>query len=480
MNKKKNRSPFEKQMLHPIIQKAYQSRLKEFNSKIIESSFAVRANLPKCFKDYTQLSYLRKSAFPHEKHISLTLLKSNIGQNSILNRTFLISSNGLEGTLRKDKRDFISLGRQQVNEQGERPNDIMMYPTDPSISRTHCKIFYREFYERLKVRDNRFSSIFMMTNPRLGRCSPGWNITSELLANVYSFLDDTEPLLRLSDNGTIFGTYVKVRQFDLLKHLRYLFTTGRLKVLDYILKTYLNCNINSTTDCDNSSNYDAFGNNIIKTSNLDFIMTIEEKEFYDNLRKFITRDTTSNSTPIFNQPLISSQILINKSLEPRPIDKQFFLQNNNILTEKSVYLFDTKAGMNILSIGGVEKLIQSLLDESSLNENHINLNQGIDIISFDKIIDEQIACNIKTNQNNSTISNNDSVYYKITKSRIDLTEILLQSELTEKDGSLDSKYSFLYLILTFGDPCGIMNRGQEIVLVAKKFRALTKLKSEFV
>ncbi len=123
--------------------------------------------------------------------------------------------------MRKDQRNFISIGRQQINENGERPNDIMMYPTDPSISRSHCKIYYKEYFDSLKVKDKEFSSIFMMTHPRFGKSSPGRLLGSEILSNVYSFLN-TSPCLRLSDNGTIYGTYIKVRPFDLLKNLKYL------------------------------------------------------------------------------------------------------------------------------------------------------------------------------------------------------------------------------------------------------------------
>ena len=240
-----------------------------------------------------------------EKRISLTLIKSNIGQSSMINKKFLISSAGLEGTLKRDKRPFISIGRQQVNESGERPNDIMMFPTDPSISRTHCKLFYQEYYETLKNRDSQFTSIFMMTHPRLGKISPGKHLGSELVASIYSFLNTT-PKLILSDNGTIFGTYIKTRQFDILKHLKYIFKTNLTEVFDYINKTFFN-------------------------EYLTNILAIREKDFYDYLRNLLMNEISA-SYSAHNQLMVKIQILINGLFGNKPVDKHFFLENNNLLS----------------------------------------------------------------------------------------------------------------------------------------------------
>jgi hypothetical protein len=87
-----------------------------------------------------------KKYLERRKAIKLEITKSNVNLSSI-NTTFVIMKDGLATSQRSKANDYISIGRQQINDDGLRPNDIMLFPTDPSISRSHFKILYKSFFE---------------------------------------------------------------------------------------------------------------------------------------------------------------------------------------------------------------------------------------------------------------------------------------------------------------------------------------------
>ena len=58
-----------------------------------------------------------------------------------------IISSGVMNSFRTIADGYFKIGRQQVTESGERPNDLVLPPTDRAISRSHCKINYQPFFD---------------------------------------------------------------------------------------------------------------------------------------------------------------------------------------------------------------------------------------------------------------------------------------------------------------------------------------------
>lgn len=103
--------------------------------------------MEKKFDFYNSSNYsCIKNSLANKKTINLEIIKSNVSLN-IINTKFVITKDGLISSQRSKDNSYISIGRQQINDDGIRPNDIMLFPTDPSISRSHFKIWYKNFFQ---------------------------------------------------------------------------------------------------------------------------------------------------------------------------------------------------------------------------------------------------------------------------------------------------------------------------------------------
>jgi len=128
---------------------------KDYNSNLIKELERKKykfQNLQKNLMKENTLNFFRNSNFSYLKNfskkrktINLQIIKSNVSLNSI-STSFIITSDGLASSQRSKNNEYISIGRQQINDDGIRPNDIMLFPTDPSISRSHFKILYKSFF----------------------------------------------------------------------------------------------------------------------------------------------------------------------------------------------------------------------------------------------------------------------------------------------------------------------------------------------
>ena len=57
-----------------------------------------------------------------------------------VNTSYIIGENGLNCSMKNYNRDVTTIGRQQINQEMVRPNDIMLFPTDSSLSRCHLTV----------------------------------------------------------------------------------------------------------------------------------------------------------------------------------------------------------------------------------------------------------------------------------------------------------------------------------------------------
>ena len=112
------------------------------------------------------------------------------------------------GSLRRDCEGDLTIGRQQINDLGMRPNDIMLNPTDASLSRSHSRIIYNQgLLKKINLTDD-YLAFFMGYHPRLGAFSPLRKVSRDILTYIWEFMKPRRQFFA-TDNGTIYGTYVK-------------------------------------------------------------------------------------------------------------------------------------------------------------------------------------------------------------------------------------------------------------------------------
>ena len=108
---------------------------------------------------------------------------------------------------RKPPDGFFKIGRQQITESGIRPNDLMLPPSDRAVSRSHCQLDYRSFFD--STPPEIWIAFLMGNHPRLGRYSILQHLPLDLIKYILLFLKKTRyPML--IDLGSMCGTYVKV------------------------------------------------------------------------------------------------------------------------------------------------------------------------------------------------------------------------------------------------------------------------------
>ncbi|OMJ83308.1 hypothetical protein SteCoe_15833 [Stentor coeruleus] len=122
-------------------------------------------------------------------------------------QTYYITAKGVSQSLRQPPDGFFKIGRQQVTETGQRPNDLMLPPSDRAISRSHCMINYKAFFDTTPP--EYWIWFLMGSHPRLGQRSVLQMLPQDLFRYILSFLKPKRfPLL--IDLGSMCGTYIKI------------------------------------------------------------------------------------------------------------------------------------------------------------------------------------------------------------------------------------------------------------------------------
>ena len=368
-----------------------------------------------------------KILYPTEPHFILRLLNSNVDLCTCSNM-FYIGENGLDCSMRNYSKNFISIGRQQVNEEFIRPNDIMLFPTDPSISRSHFKIYHQNiFFERKKYIKN-VDLLVRTSHSKNSR----FKVPSQIWYMIIMYLKPRNTI-DIHDNGTIYGTYVKIKEIDnmsilmnlfiILKHLsltsKVFFQYERLQSLfinDLIMK--------STNDTNDTSVITPY----VQTNKLIGILS-------SYMRRCPIRDLLKNLEGYLSEHY--SSLLIS------PFSCQIyelctlFKQYNTILREKQVYLTSSQSGFIIESIGLLRNII------SYINFNELLIEQQITIVSYEQIYPDQ-----KLDPNSHMYSKTITSFSKL-----------------DYPNEEYLNYNTICLTETEGDPCGVMNRTQMIILI---------------
>ena len=132
--------------------------------------------------------------FFDDNHLNLTL------------KTDIIGENGLNCSMKNHNRDVTTIGRQQINADMIRPNDIMLFPTDSSLSRCHLTIYHKIFFDELKKYKEDVD-----TTIRISRKSKYNYLPQQIWYGIIHFLRP-KLCLEIQDQGTIYGSYVKINE----------------------------------------------------------------------------------------------------------------------------------------------------------------------------------------------------------------------------------------------------------------------------
>jgi len=368
----------------------------------------------------------------------------------MINTTYVITERGLPCSQKTHNTHYISIGRQQINDQGIRPNDIMLFPTDPSISRSHFKLYHKEFYEALDLSKNRMLTMMMLTIAKCkkidGEQIPGSYYNGLNSNEIYHIMKYIPPpkKIAIEDNGTIYGTYYKVKSFSVENFLYNIFLFLKYK-LPFTENAFLdNYSFNDAVEIFSKYKF----SELIKINSLSARISHDILHFLLQNRLLLLEIFNES----FNYTNHADGFKLDKfiaSLDRRNMsDYERLKENNMILNEHlpAVFLTGPKIGFIIVQAGGISKIIDAIKAECPTSQSQFeNFNPFIDLISIDKLIDYQ-KFEINSNMYKATVTKEDLIF------SIQYNEVL-------------DTCVFLYLIEIIGDPCGIMNRCNEILLI---------------
>ena len=102
----------------------------------------------------------------------------------------------------------ITIGRQQLTEDGTRPNDIMLTAADRAISRTHCKIIYKHGFRTRRAMSEGFLEFLKLFSVR-ARAPASVYLPRELRRLIFSYYREPHKFY-ITDVGSVYGTYIRI------------------------------------------------------------------------------------------------------------------------------------------------------------------------------------------------------------------------------------------------------------------------------
>lgn len=360
----------------------------------------------------------------HDNYIKISLIKSNVDLKTVACE-FYIGENGLSCSQKTYGRDYISFGRQQIDDQYKRPNDIMLFPTDPSISRSHLKVFYKKTFSEINNYNEKEKILLKL------------NIPIEFIFNILEYL---KPKLSVSieDNETIYGTYIRVKPLtyerilinlylvlDALKSIQK--TERKGLCFEDILINYL-CSLPPV---------------MMSTINsiLNKIVTYLKLGMYEELELELKSINTKCFPELFLDSF-SAEVKSHTSL---------LNDNNTVLKENMVFITSPKNGLIVQFIGNLVQLLNRINEDVKRIQISV-----IKIFSHCQIFDEQ------------QYDHESSLYKLIVQTNHQFFKVNSFISPIHDRWDFLFKYNALSCIETFGDPCGIMNRQTCLIFIQPK------------
>ena len=362
--------------------------------------------------------------------------------------SYIIGENGLNCSMKNHNRDVTTIGRQQINQDMIRPNDIMLFPTDSSLSRCHLTIYHKNFFDEIKK-----YKVDVDTTIRISKKSKYSCLPPQIWYGIIHFLKP-RLCLEIQDQGTIYGSYVKINEMsvvNLLINAYILLSDSRGNLFSFFKSDFMY----SHPANNNRFNYIIYNKPFIN-GNLDQINSMPinqvlQKIFYE-LKKSPSINICNNIKDYLNKNLNN---IINNPYGEEFTYVTLFNQVNKILKPNQFFLTSSHSGLIIENIGNLGQILQNIFlkynNFQNMYQNNDSINQiGVSILSIGKV------------NNSQKIEQNSKMYISNYNSVLELPSInTFENSLNEKA---------IQLIETEGDPCGIMNHIRIIILVDTLFR----------
>jgi hypothetical protein len=399
----------------------------------------------KHYFDDNHLNLTRKT----DPYIELKVLctSENVDLRCVPN-SYIIGENGLNCSMKNHNRDVTTIGRQQINQDMIRPNDIMLFPTDSSLSRCHLTIYHKNFFDEIKK-----YKIDVDTTIRISRKSKFSSLPQQIWYGIIHFLKP-RLCLEIQDQGTIYGSYVKINEmsvFNLLINAYILLSDSRGDLFSFFKSDFMYSN-----SINNNKNSNAISNMPFVSGNIDQInaMPINQvlQKIHYELKKSSTMKICNYIKDYLNKNLNN---IINNPYGEEFSYETLFNQTNKILKNNQFFLTSSHSGLIVENIGNLGQILQNIFikynNYQNMYQNSDSVNQiSASILSIGKIYNSQ------------KIEPNSKIHIANYNSILELPSI------NTFEGFLNEKA--IQLIETEGDPCGIMNHIRIIILVDTFFR----------
>ena len=385
----------------------------------------------------------------NDPYIELKVLctSDNVDLRCVQN-SYIIGENGLDCSMKNHDRDVTTIGRQQINPDMIRPNDIMLFPSDSSLSRCHLTVYHKNFFEEI----NNYKKKVDITL-RISKRSKFSFLPVQIWFGIIHFLKP-KLCLEIQDQGTIYGSYVKIDGLsvvNLLINTYILLSDSRGDLFNFFKSDFMYNQIVNNFETEQLIYNSRFVNGNLEQINSMPIIQVIQKIFYE-LRRSSTKTVCKNIKEYLNKNL--NNFLLN------PYGDEFayeslFNKANKVLKANQFYLTSANSGLIVSSVGNLGNILSDILFkynnfQNLLQDNDVFHQITVSILSIGKICQEQ-----KLEQNSRIYSVN---YNSIN----DLPSI------NTFDGYLNEKA--IQLIETEGDPCGHMSNIRIIILVDTLFR----------
>ena len=385
----------------------------------------------------------------NDPYIELKVLctSDNVDLRCVQN-SYIIGENGLDCSMKNHDRDVTTIGRQQINPDMIRPNDIMLFPSDSSLSRCHLTVYHKKFFEEI----NNYKKKVDITL-RISKRSKFSFLPVQIWFGIIHFLKP-KLCLEIQDQGTIYGSYVKIDGLsvvNLLINTYILLSDSRGDLFNFFKSDFMYNQIVNNFETEQLIYNSRFVNGNLEQINSMPIIQVIQKIFYE-LRRSSTKTVCKNIKEYLNKNL--NNFLLN------PYGDEFayeslFNKANKVLKANQFYLTSANSGLIVSSVGNLGNILSDIFFkynnfQNLLQDNDVFHQITVSILSIGKICPEQ-----KLEQNSRIYS-------------VNYTSINDLPSINTFDGYLNEKA--IQLIETEGDPCGHMSNIRLIILVDTLFR----------
>ena len=360
--------------------------------------------------------------------------------------SYIIGENGLNCSMKNHNRDVTTIGRQQINQDMIRPNDIMLFPTDSSLSRCHLTIYHKNFFDEIKKYKTDVDTTIRISKKSRFSCLP-----MQVWYGIIHFLKP-RLCLEIQDQGTIYGSYVKINEisvFNLLINAYILLSDSRGDLFLYFKNDFMYSH--SVNNRNNNLLYNTpFVNGNLNDINSMPIHLVLQKIFLE-LKKSSPMSICMNIKEYLNKNLNN---IINNPYGDEFTYETLFNQVNKVLRPNQFFLTSNHSGLIVENTGTLGQILQNIYikynNYESIYQNNSTIPQiSVSILSIGKISDSQ------------KLEPNSKIFIANYNSILELPSInSFENFLNQKS---------IELIETEGDPCGVMNHTKLIILVDTLF-----------